>query len=176
MKILYVNDTNAQHFDNENKKHPVFAKYFSPTCPACIAMESEWDDMCKDIDKKYNTDMIMAQIDPQGMNKLENMKTHSDVAYVPTIMILKNGQKVKEYEGEKRKDKMLQFLVENGLIKPKRGGSCSKARQDKSRKGGKGGKGRKGRISKTKRIRRKTPALSNGIKRRKSVRRRKSKK
>ena len=93
MKILYVNDVNAQHFDNENKKYPVFAKYFSPTCPACIAMEPEWDDMCKDIDKKYNTDMIMAQIDPQGMNKLENMKTHSDVAYVPTIMILKKRGK-----------------------------------------------------------------------------------
>ena len=167
MKILYVNDTNAQHFDNENKKHPVFAKYFSPTCPACIAMESEWDDMCKDIDKKYNTDMIMAQIDPQGMNKLEGMKTHSDVAYVPSIMILKNGQKVKEYEGEKRKDKMLQFLLDNGLIKPKRGGSCSKTRQHKSRKG---------KTSKTKRIRRKTPVLSKRRKRRKSVRRKKSKK
>ena len=164
MKILYVNDTNAQHFDNENKKHPVFAKYFSPTCPACIAMESEWDDMCKDIDKKYNTDMIMAQIDPQGMNKLEGMKTHSDVAYVPSIMILKNGQKVKEYEGEKRKDKMLQFLLDNGLIKPKRGGSCSKARQHKSRKGRKG---------KTKRIRRKTHALSKRRKQSRSVRRRK---
>tara|TARA_B110000037_G_scaffold20930_1_gene22859 strand:+ start:10130 stop:10651 length:522 start_codon:yes stop_codon:yes gene_type:complete len=173
MKILYVNDVNAQHFDNENKKYPVFAKYFSPTCPACIAMESEWDDMCKDIDKKYNTDMIMAQIDPQGMNKLEDMKTHSDVAYVPSIMILKNGQKVKEYEGEKRKDKMVQFLVENGLIKPKRGGSCSKARQHKSRKGG---KNRKGRTSKTKRIRRKTYGLSKRRKQSRSVRRRKSKK
>ena len=173
MKILYVNDVNAQHFDNENKKYPVFAKYFSPTCPACIAMESEWDDMCKDIDKKYNTDMIMAQIDPQGMNKLEGMKTHSDVAYVPSIMILKNGQKVKEYEGEKRKDKMVQFLVENGLIKPKRGGSCSKARQHKSRKGG---KNRKGRTSKTKRIRRKTYGLSKRRKQSRSVRRRKSKK
>jgi thioredoxin-like negative regulator of GroEL len=165
MKILYVNDTNAQHFDNENKKHPVFAKYFSPTCPACIAMESEWDDMCKDIDKKYNTDMIMAQIDPQGMNKLEGMKTHSDVAYVPSIMILKNGQKVKEYEGEKRKDKMLQFLLDNRLITPKRGGSCSKARQHKSRKGRKGRKSRKNRTSKTKRR-----------KQAKSVRRKKSKK
>ena len=165
MKILYVNDTNAQHFDNENKKHPVFAKYFSPTCPACIAMESEWDDMCKDIDKKYNTDMIMAQIDPQGMNKLEGMKTHSDVAYVPSIMILKNGQKVKEYEGEKRKDKMLQFLLDNGLITPKRGGSCSKSRQHKSKKGRKGRKSRKNRTSKTKRR-----------KQSKSVRRKKSKK
>ena len=69
------------------------------------------------------------------MNKLENMKTHSDVAYVPTIMILKNGQKVKEYEGEKRKDKMIQFLIDNGLIKPKRGGSFSKANHKKGRKG-----------------------------------------
>jgi thioredoxin-like negative regulator of GroEL len=150
MKILYVNDVNAQHFDNANKKYPVFAKYFSPTCPACIAMESEWDDMCKDIDKKYNTDMIMAQIDPQGMNKLENMKTHSDVAYVPTIMILKNGQKVKEYEGEKKKEKMIQFLLENGLIKPKRGGSCFKENNKKGRKS------RKSRKSKTKRNNKKT--------------------
>ena len=85
-------------------------------------------------------------------------------------MILKNGQKVKEYEGEKRKDKMLQFLLDNGLIKPKRGGSCSKARQHKSRKGGKGVKGR---TSKTKRNRRKTSALSKRRKRRNSVRRRK---
>ena len=171
MKILYVNDTNAQHFDNENKKHPVFAKYFSPTCPACIAMESEWDDMCKDIDKKYNTDMIMAQIDPQGMNKLENMKTHSDVAYVPTIMILKNGQKVKEYEGEKRKDKMLQFLVENGLIKPKRGGSCSKAKHYKSRKSkrsGKSGKSRKQANSRARKTKRRKQS--------KTMRRKKSKK
>lgn len=168
MKILYVNDTNAQHFDNENKKHPVFAKYFSPTCPACIAMESEWDDMCKDIDKKYNTDMIMAQIDPQGMNELENMKTHSDVAYVPTIMILKNGQKVKEYEGEKRKDKMLQFLVENGLIKPKRGGSCSKAKRYKSRKSRKSRKGRKQANSRTSKTKRRKQS--------KTMRRKKSKK
>lgn len=168
MKILYVNDVNAQHFDNENKKYPVFAKYFSPTCPACIAMESEWDDMCKDIDKKYNTDMIMAQIDPQGMNKLENMKTHSDVAYVPTIMILKNGQRVKEYEGEKQKDKMIQFLLENGLIKPKRGGNYSKAIRQK---------GRKSRRSKTKRNRRKShSSIAKRKKHSKSMRRKKSKK
>ena len=146
MKILYVNDTNAQHFDKENKKHPVFAKYFSPTCPACIAMEPEWDDMCSDIDKKYNTDMIMAQIDPQGMNKLEDMKTHSEVDYVPTLVVLKNGQKVKEYEGEKRKDKMIQFLVDNGLITPKRGGGTKQRR--KSRKGKNGRKNRKTRSTK----------------------------
>ena len=69
MKIVYVKDTNALEFDKQNKQNIVFAKYFSPGCPACIAMESEWDDMCKDIDDKYNTDLILAQIDPTGMSK-----------------------------------------------------------------------------------------------------------
>jgi len=41
MKILYINGKNADKFDKYNKKHPVFAKYFSPSCPACIAMENE---------------------------------------------------------------------------------------------------------------------------------------
>ncbi len=117
MKLLYVNGINAKHFDTENKKKPVFAKYFSPTCPACIAMETEWDDMCKDIEQKYNTDMIMAQIDPDGMNELENMETtYSDVQYVPALILLKNGKKVGEYEGPKDKNKMIDFLMKNGLI------------------------------------------------------------
>jgi len=135
MRILYVNKENAKMFNDENKKHPVFAKYFSPTCPACISMESEWDNMCKDIDAKYNTDMIMAQIDPKGMTELEGMDTFSDVAYVPTIVILKSGKKVMEYDGPKQKDKMIKFLLENDLIKPKmKGGYKSKARKSKARK------------------------------------------
>jgi thiol-disulfide isomerase/thioredoxin len=126
MKILYVNGTNAKHFDKENKKHPVFAKYFSPTCPACIAMEDVWTETCRDIDKKYDTDMIMAQIDPTGMTELEKMDTYNDVAYVPSLIVLQNGKKVNEYEGPKEKDKLIKFLLENGLIKFKsnmRGGS-----------------------------------------------------
>ena len=133
MKILYVGKENAKHFNDENKKYPVFAKYFSPTCPACIAMENEWDDMCKDINAKYNTDMIIAQIDPQGMNELEEMDTFSDVAYVPTIVILKNGKKIKEYDGPKQKDNMIQFLLENNLIKSKmKGGYNSKIKKGKT--------------------------------------------
>ena len=53
MKILYVKDEpSAIDFNKENKKNIVFAKYFSPTCPACKVMESEWDELCKDIDEK----------------------------------------------------------------------------------------------------------------------------
>ena len=124
MKIIYVKDTNALEFDKDNKEKMVFAKYFSPGCPACIAMESEWDNMCKDIDEKYDTDLILAQIDPSGMNKLEETSTHSDVAYVPSLLILNNGNKISEYNGSKKKEDMIDFLFKEGHIKKKlKGGS-----------------------------------------------------
>ena len=116
MKIVYVKDTNALEFDKQNKQNIVFAKYFSPGCPACIAMESEWDDMCKDIDDKYNTDLILAQIDPTGMSKLEKTATYSDVDYVPSIVILKNGKKIAEYDGPKNKDNMIEFVHQHSKL------------------------------------------------------------
>ena len=138
MRILYVNGKNAQEFDKENKKYSVFAKYFSPTCPACVAMEDVWDNTCKEVNEKYDTDMIMAQIDPDGMDELKNMKTHSDVAYVPSLLVLKNGKKIKEYDGPKEKNKIIEFLLENGLIKSKvnnmKGGAKSRKHKTSSRR------------------------------------------
>jgi len=133
MKIVYVKDTNALEFDKQNKQNTVFAKYFSPGCPACIAMESEWDDMCKDIDDKYNTDLILAQIDPTGMSKLEKTATYSDVDYVPSIVILKNGKKVAEYDGPKNKDNMIEFLLKGGYVKHKMKGGSKKSKIHRAR-------------------------------------------
>lgn len=127
MKIVYVKDSNALEFDKQNKENIVFAKYFSPGCPACIAMESEWDDMCKDIDEKYNTDLILAQIDPTGMSKLEKTDTYSDVDYVPSIVVLQNGKKIAEYDGPKNKDNMIEFLLKGKYLNDKmKGGRGSK--------------------------------------------------
>ena len=122
MKILYINGKNAKSFDKQVDDNVVFAKYFSPSCPACIAMEGEWDSMCKDIDEKYNTDLLLAQIDPHGMSSLENTHTYSDVDYVPHIVILKNGKKVDEYNGPKTKDKMIEYLMNGGYLKSKMSG------------------------------------------------------
>ena len=145
MKVLYVNGQNAKYFDSENKKKPVFAKYFSPTCPACVAMETDWEDMCKDIDRNYNTDLMIAQIDPQGMNGLENMDTYSDVQYVPALILLKNGKKVDEYNGPKKKEDLIKFLMKGGFITPKYvgGGRRIKKRSSGKKHANKSKKGRK---------------------------------
>ena len=51
--------------------------------------------MCKDIDRKYNTDLILAQMDQTGMKELESSDVYTDVEFVPTIVILKDGKKHK---------------------------------------------------------------------------------
>jgi thiol-disulfide isomerase/thioredoxin len=133
MKILYINGKNAKSFDKQVDDNVVFAKYFSPSCPACIAMEGEWDSMCKDIDEKYNTDLLLAQIDPHGMSSLENTHTYSDVDYVPHIVILKNGKKVDEYNGPKTKDKMIEYLMNGGYLKSKLSGGKKYKKRPRNR-------------------------------------------
>ena len=131
MKSVYVSDKNAKMFDKQVDENVVFAKYFSPSCPACIAMESEWDDMCKDIDKKYNTKLLVAQIDPSGMKELENTHTYNDVDYVPHIVILEKGKKISEYNGPKTKEDMIRFLLEGGYLTSKMNGGGIKSRRMK---------------------------------------------
>lgn len=134
MKLLYVNDKNANIFKNEVKTKDAFVKYFSPSCPACIAMEDEWDDLCKDIDEKYNTDLILAQMDPSGIKELESSNVHTDVDFVPSIIILKDGKKHKEYNGVKKKEDMINFLVKEGYIHPKMKGGGKTLKNTKNKR------------------------------------------
>ena len=145
MKILYVNGANAKKFDKQVDNNITFAKYFSPSCPACIGMKDEWDDMCKDIDQKYNTDLILAEIDPDGMEGLENTHTYNDVDYVPHIVILEKGKKIKEYNGPKTKDKMIEFLLQGGYLQSKMSGGSKKSKKTKKSKKSKKSKKTKGR-------------------------------
>ena len=153
MKILYVNGANAKKFDKQVDNNIIFAKYFSPSCPACIGMKDEWDDMCKDIDQKYNTDLILAEIDPDGMEGLENTHTYNDVDYVPHIVILEKGKKIKEYNGPKTKDKMIEFLLQGGYLQSKMSGGSKKTKKSKKSKKSKKTKGRRKRRIYKKRVR-----------------------
>ena len=152
MKFIHVNNRNANTFKNQAQDKDAFVKYYSPTCPACIAMEDEWDNMCKDIDEKYNTDIILAQMDPTGMKELEPSEIHTDVDYVPTLVILKHGKKHKEYNGQKNKDDMIKFLMEEQLISPKMTMGGKKIKSKKSKKSSKSKKSF-GKKNKTKKYR-----------------------
>jgi len=118
MKLMNVNGETADLFSNLAKTTTVFAKYYSPTCPACIAMNEEWQNMEKEVSRHdaYNGDIIIAQIDPSGMKKLASTTIYSDVQYVPTIVVLENGNKKQEYNEERTADKMISFLLQNDYL------------------------------------------------------------
>tara|TARA_A100001015_G_scaffold187460_1_gene208778 strand:- start:47 stop:538 length:492 start_codon:yes stop_codon:yes gene_type:complete len=162
MKVVYVKDTNANDFEKEALEKQVFAKYFSPSCPACISMKDDWDNLCKDVYEKYNTDLMFAEIDPSGLKKLEQSeKIHSSIDYVPSIVFLNNGKKKLEYNGNRSKDDMIRFLLENGLIKPKmKGGKKTKKKNTRKSK-------------KSKKIHRKTKNMQKKAKKAKKQKRKK---
>ena len=146
MKRLIINGENALQFhnDNMNKTNPVvFAKYYSPSCPACIAMSDEWDNMATDIEQNYDTDLAVADIDPSAMTVLQQTSTHSDVDYVPSIVILSNGNKIKQYQDSREKEKMIQFLLDEGHIRRKTKHNLAKMSRIKTSKKSKGNSSRK---------------------------------
>ena len=136
MKLMNVNGETAGLFSNLAKNTIVFAKYYSPTCPACVAMSEEWENMEKELSRNgvYSGDLIIAQIDPSGMKSLSSTDIYSDVQYVPTIAVLKNGIKKQDYNGERKSDKMIAFLLENDYIIENNGSVTSTS---KSMNGGK---------------------------------------
>jgi len=115
---MNVNGETAGLFSNLAKNTIVFAKYYSPTCPACVAMSEEWENMEKELSRNgvYSGDLIIAQIEPSGMKSLSSTDIYSDVQYVPTIAVLENGIKKQDYNGERKSDKMIAFLLENDYI------------------------------------------------------------
>jgi len=138
MKLMNVNGETAGLFSNLAKNTIVFAKYYSPTCPACVAMSEEWENMEKELSRNgvYSGDLIIAQIDPSGMKSLSSTDIYSDVQYVPTIAVLENGIKKQDYNGERKSDKMIAFLLENDYI-IENNGSVTSTSTSKSMNGGK---------------------------------------
>jgi len=124
MKIIYVNNKNSSQFEADEINNDIFAKYYSPTCPACISMEQDWDDMCNDLEQNYDGDLTIAAFDPDAINNFYNI--HKRIDGYPTMMILKNGKKHHEYQGNRTKNDMIQYLLDKKLISKKmKGGSKS---------------------------------------------------
>jgi thiol-disulfide isomerase/thioredoxin len=148
MKIEIVNEINLKDlndFERKASNKTMFAKYFSPTCPACIKVKDDWDNMCKELENDYEGDIMVANIDPEAMDNLKTV--YHDIQYVPRIAIIKNGKLEEEYNKEITKEDLIQFLMEKGLIHKRdisqSGGGIRKRIKRKTKKNRKNKKSRK---------------------------------
>ena len=96
IEIKNITDTNVEDFISEGENNDVYAKYYSPTCGHCIEMEKDWEKMCNKLKKKQSDKkLLIVEIDPSALQKLQNTNIHSDVMGFPSIHYLKNGNQLK---------------------------------------------------------------------------------
>ena len=82
---------------------------FSKDCIHCINMKPEWEQLKKKV-KKINSDIVLLEIDSLVLNILNLTSLNNLINGLPTIMILKNLKKIKEYSGNRTSSDMLKFL------------------------------------------------------------------
>lgn len=165
MRIIHVNESNITGLrKNETvsevlKTTPSLIKFYSPTCPHCIAMADAWKDLENELEKSHS-DLTVACINVHAdrIKDIDNKEITNKVQGYPTILAVKKGHPIKEYQGDRGKDDMLKFLLQNlsqthtqsggGLKKRKltirkRHGKSRKNRLTRSRKHKKGGSKRR---------------------------------
>tara|TARA_B110000008_G_scaffold217194_1_gene216753 strand:+ start:493 stop:903 length:411 start_codon:yes stop_codon:yes gene_type:complete len=82
---------------------------FSKDCSHCINMKQEWEQLKKKIGK-INSETVLLEIDYLILNTLNLTSLSSLINGLPTIMVLKNLKKIKEYSGNRTCSNMLKFF------------------------------------------------------------------
>ena len=131
MKLLYINNKNANQLLSYSKKSPLIVKYYSPTCGACIGMQDEWEKLCDDLENNYHGELVIASVDPTGRDALDKYDIHTEIDGYPTILYLVDGKKISEFNGSRTHENMLKWIGGHDLIKKKQQGGRKKTKKFK---------------------------------------------
>jgi thiol-disulfide isomerase/thioredoxin len=171
MRIIHINESNETGLrKNETvsdtlKTTPCLIKFYSPTCPHCIAMTEAWKELEDDLERSHaDMDVACINVHADRIKDIDNSAITNRIKGFPTILSVK-GLIIKEYQGDRGKDDMLKFLLNNlsntskshgkhhiqsgGGVKSKkrrhtkRHGKSRKHRQTRSRKNKKSGSKRR---------------------------------
>ena len=107
MIIKVKNESGLERFKREviRKKKPSFAMFHMKGCGHCIILRPEWDKM----KKKVGSSLILAEIDSSYSSLVTNL-IGGQVTGFPTLMVIKKGRRITEYNGERKENEMLKFI------------------------------------------------------------------
>lgn len=128
MKIIELNDSNS--LKNQNIKKLLEDKLclvgvFSKLCIHCQNMKSQWAFLKKKL-KKTKCNGILFEIDSEQLKYIDSSSLTNSVKGLPSIMVFKNGKKIREYAGDRTGDDMFNFfkpylvVVNNKTLKNKK--------------------------------------------------------
>lgn len=113
MKKIDILPGKENLFYNEVGKHPVFVKFYMDGCPHCENMKQDWIDLENELLNNYSGDLTIMSVNARALNTLKSPLTNQ-VNGFPTIFIIKrDGTKGLDFQGERTKDEMLNFVLDN---------------------------------------------------------------
>ena len=111
MKIIDL--YNKKNIDNEKKllkTNTSLVGIFSKDCIHCNNMKSEWNNLKNKLKKINNKNSMMLSMDYNLLNIFNMKSLTNSIKGLPTILILKNGKKIKEYSGDRTSNNMEKFF------------------------------------------------------------------
>ena len=144
-EFLHVNSKKTLNdFNRKSKNRVIFVKYYMDGCGHCQDLEPIWEMIEYSIKLNYPvSDVLITQLNAEYMYEANI----PNVEGFPTISIINNNNKV-DFTGNRTKEGILQFFIDNGLDKIKKTlglGRRKRSRRKRSRRK------RKGRSSRRKR-------------------------
>ena len=107
MIIKVNNDAGLKLFEQKiiSAKKPCFAMFHMKGCGHCVLLRPEWEKM----KKRVKSSVILAEIDSNYSREITNL-TGGEVVGFPTLMVIKGGRRIKEYNGPRKENEMLEFV------------------------------------------------------------------
>ena len=129
MTVIDVNSPNkAEEFNNMIRNGYTIVFYYMDGCGHCEAMKDEWSKFENKLESDNSDyDVNVARVNMVALNDVEGP---NDIYGFPTIYVLKDGEKVKEHDGE-RTISAFESTLDEVEIDKKRG-----KKNNKKQKGG----------------------------------------
>ena len=117
--IIEVKNGNGVDLFNQEiiqRNKPCFAMFHMDGCGHCEELRPKWERM----KPKVHTNVILAEIDSNSTGEVGRlMRNDLNILGFPTLAVIKNRKKVKEYHGPREEHSILQFIRDNFSTKKK---------------------------------------------------------
>jgi len=119
MKKIDIRPGKENLFYNELGKRPIFVKFYMDGCPHCENMKVDWEELENELLNNYDGNFTIMSVNARALKTL-NHPILNDIQGFPTIfMINERGQKIADYSGERTKNEMLNFILQNSNVQKK---------------------------------------------------------
>ena len=111
---MRINKLNNKSFNNDAikkllEKKTCLVGVFSKLCVHCTNMKPQWEFLKKKL-KKAKCNGVLLEIDSDQLNYIDYSSLTNSIKGLPSIMVFKNGKKLREYNGDRSSNDMFKFF------------------------------------------------------------------